>query len=237
MIEHEPPVLTGDRLNKRYGEVVALHDVSLSVRAGESVAIMGASGCGKTTLMHSLAAITKPDAGSVHLRTVDGMLDLTGANDAERSRIRRTHFGFVFQDLLLVPELTASDNVALPLLIDGHSRAQANSAAKELLADLGLAGLEKRRIGQLSGGQAHRVAIARALVTGTAVVFADEPTGSLDSKTSSAVVDSLLEATTNRGRSLVLVTHDRDVASTCDRILHMRDGRIVGQTTDSGAAR
>ncbi len=162
-------------------------------------------------------------------------LELVGMSEDERSAVRRSHLGFVFQDHLLLPELTALENAALPLLLLGHPRGAAEAHAQAWLAALGLAGMEDRRIGQLSGGQAQRVAIARAQVTGAPIVFADEPTGSLDSTTSSEVLGALLHATTGQGRSLVVVTHDPDVAARCDRVLRMRDGRIVGESLREAA--
>lgn len=223
-----PPVLTASGLVKRYGEVAALDDVSLTIRAGESVAVMGASGSGKTTLLHCLAAILPPDSGSVVL-SAPGVepRELVGLDEGERARVRRTALGFVFQEHLLLPELTAVENAALPLLLQGMRRQDAERHAAAWLAALGLAGLEQRRIGQLSGGQAQRVAIARAQVTGAPVVFADEPTGALDSATSSEVLRALLGATTGQGRTLVMVTHDADVARRCSRIVRLRDGRVV----------
>lgn len=222
------PVLVARGLVKRYGPVTALGGVDLTVRAGEAVAIMGASGSGKTTLLHCLAAIVAPDGGSVRLSTsAEPPVELAGMSESERSAVRRTRLGFVFQEHLLLPELTAVENAALPLLLTGAPRSQAEAHAAAWLAALGLAGLEQRRIGELSGGQAQRVAIARAQMTGAPVVFADEPTGALDSATSAEVLDALLHATVAHGRSLVVVTHDADVAARCHRVLHMHDGRIA----------
>lgn len=229
---HPAPVLEARGLVKHYGPVVALDGVDLRVHAGEAVAIMGASGSGKTTLLHCLAAIVAPDAGSVRLTTpATAPVELAGMSEADRSAVRRTRLGFVFQEHLLLPELSAVENAALPLLLAGAPRAHAEQHAAAWLAALGLAGLEQRRIGELSGGQAQRVAIARAQVTGAPVVFADEPTGALDSATSREVLDALLHATVAQGRSLVVVTHDAEVARRCHRVLHMRDGRIVDDGT------
>jgi len=221
------PVLVATGLTKTYGPSAALSGVDFRVDRGESVAIMGASGSGKTTLLHCLAGIVAPDAGSVVLSTAQGTVDVTGLDEAGRSRLRREAFGFVFQQGLLLPELTAVENVALPLMLIGIDRRAAEQTAAMWLAALGLAGFESRRIGQLSGGQAQRVAIARAQTTGAAVVFADEPTGALDSATSAEVMDALIRSTTERGRSLVVVTHDETVAARCSRILRLADGRIV----------
>lgn len=221
------PAVAANGLVKTYGDLVALAGVDVAIAPGEAVAIMGASGSGKTTLLHCLAAVIAPDSGSVRLaRPGAEPVELVGMNENERSAVRRSLVGFVFQEHLLLPELTAIENAALPLLVTGMPRAQAETHAAAWLAVLGLAGLEQRRIGQLSGGQAQRVAIARAQVTGAPVVFADEPTGALDSATGDEVMTALLHATTGQGRSLVVVTHDPEVARRCHRVLHMRDGRI-----------
>lgn len=214
-------------LVKRYGTTVALDEASLEISDGESVAIMGPSGCGKTTLMHVLAGVIRPDHGEVLLRTASRTVDLVTLSDRERSALRLTECGFVFQQGLLIPELTALENVALPLLLTGVARRAAEADAQKLLGQLGLDGMGTRRLGQLSGGQAQRVAIARATATGANTVFADEPTGSLDSRTSMEVMNALLDATSAGGdRSLVVVTHDADVAARCSRTVRMLDGRI-----------
>ncbi|MGN6425248.1 MAG: ABC transporter ATP-binding protein [Leifsonia sp.] len=224
-----PPALWASALHKTYGSAIALAGVDFRVAPAESVAIMGASGSGKTTLLHCLAGIVRPDAGTVGLASAAGPIEVTALGESERSRLRREAFGFVFQQGLLLPELTAIENVALPLMLSGIPRQAAEQNAAAWLAALGLAGFEQRRIGQLSGGQAQRVAIARAQVTGAAVVFADEPTGALDSHTSTEVMDALIASTTGRGRSLVVVTHDEDVAARCSRVVRLADGRIVDE--------
>ena len=224
-----PPVLSASGLTKTYGSAAALAGVDVAIAPGESVAIMGASGSGKTTLLHCLAGIVRPDTGSVVLATPHGPVEVTALGEAERSRLRREAFGFVFQQGLLLPELTAVENVALPLMLAGAPRAAAEQDAATWLAALGLGGMEQRRIGQLSGGQAQRVAIARAQVGGASVVFADEPTGALDSRTSAEVMDALIASTTGRGRALVVVTHDDGVAARCSRVLRLADGRIVDE--------
>lgn len=237
MSSPSPPVLTASGLIKNYGDLRALDDVSLTIRGGESVAVMGASGSGKTTLLHCLAAILAPDTGSVVLSAPGAEpIELVGLDEGERARVRRTALGFVFQEHLLLPELTAVENAALPLLLQGQRRQDAERHAAAWLAMLGLAGLEQRRIGQLSGGQAQRVAIARAQVTGAPVVFADEPTGALDSATSSEVLSALLSATVGQGRTLVMVTHDAEVARRCSRIVRLRDGRIIDDTAAAVSA-
>ncbi|MDN4613042.1 ABC transporter ATP-binding protein [Leifsonia sp. F6_8S_P_1B] len=229
MTSSSRPALAATGLTKTYGPATALAGVDFRVLPGESVAIMGASGSGKTTLLHCLAGIIRPDAGSVVLASARGPIEVTALGEGERSRLRREAFGFVFQQGLLLPELTAIENAALPLLLAGHDRRAAEQTAAAWLATLGLSGFEDRRIGQLSGGQAQRVAIARAQVGGAAVVFADEPTGALDSHTSAEVMEALIASTTGRGRSLVVVTHDEDVAARCSRVVRLADGRIVDE--------
>lgn len=225
-------ILSARSLSKRYGAGIALNNVDLDIRAGESVAIMGASGSGKTTLLHTLAGITSPDAGTVNYAGTD----VTALNETQRSKLRREAFGFVFQSGLLIPELTAIENVALALMLNGVPRRDAEAQSAGWLAHLGLAGMEGRRIGELSGGQAQRVAIARAQVTGARIVFADEPTGALDSHTSADVMSALLGATAGRGHTLVLVTHDVTVASRCSRTLFMHDGVLsVAPSSHPGA--
>ncbi|MGW4421062.1 ABC transporter ATP-binding protein [Streptosporangium sp. NPDC004631] len=216
-------VLEGISLVKRFGPTVALDGVGLALRPGEALAIMGPSGSGKSTLLHCLAGIMKPDAGEVHLlgRRIDAM------REGERSALRRTRFGFVFQFGQLLPELPAEENVALPLMLGNVSRADAVRQAREWFGPLGLGGMESRRPGELSGGQAQRVAIARALVTRPAVIFADEPTGALDQTTGHDTMRLLVDATKRNGASLVVVTHDPQVARWCDRVVEVRDGRIV----------
>lgn len=217
------PALQANLLTKHFGNARALDGVSLSITRGSSTAIMGASGSGKTTLLHLLSGILLPSSGSV---SFDG-LSMSSLNDKDRSRLRRDQFGFVFQQGMLIPELTAIENVALALMLQGHPKSKSLPPAAAALAQLGLAGLEERRIGELSGGQAQRVAIARAQVTGARIVFADEPTGALDSQTSSEVIAALLGSTVLQGRTLIMVTHDPTVASRCERIVTLRDGRII----------
>lgn len=215
-------------LTKSYGTARALAGVDLTVRSGESVAIMGASGSGKTTLLHVLAGIVTPDSGTVTFQPTTGHpVELSALGESARSRLRRERFGFVFQQGLLIPELTAVENVALASMINGVKRADAVHHAASWLAALGLAGMEDRRIGELSGGQAQRVAIARAQATGAELVFADEPTGALDSHTSHEVMDALLWSTTGQGRTLLVVTHDPEVAARCSRVVSVRDGQVV----------
>jgi putative ABC transport system ATP-binding protein len=205
-----------------FGPTPALQGASLAVDRGEIVAVMGPSGSGKTTLLHCLAGILVPDAGEI--RFAGRRIDVLG--EAERSRLRRERFGFVFQFGQLVPELTAEENVALPLLLGGMRRAAAVRTAGACLARLGLDGLEKRRSGELSGGQAQRVALARGLVAEPQVLFADEPTGSLDSLTGEHVMDLLVGTAREQGTTVVLVTHEPRVAAYADREVVVRDGRV-----------
>lgn len=201
----------------------ALIDVELTIAAGESVAIMGPSGSGKTTLLHCLAGILRPTAGSVTWRGAD----LTTLSDARRTVLRRKDFGFVFQSGRLLPELPAVENVALPLMLAGTSRRDACAVASRWIDHLGLPGLQDRRPGELSGGQAQRVAIARALVGAPGAVFADEPTGALDRATGHDTMQVLTESTRAAGATLVVVTHDPEVARWCSRTIQMQDGRIT----------
>ncbi len=221
--------LDAHQLTHTYGEgnaaAPALADVSLTIGADgpEAVAIMGPSGSGKSTLLHVLAGIVAPADGRVVWRGQD----LATMRDGQRTKLRRSDFGFVFQSGQLLPELPAVENVALPLMLGGGSRAAAEAAAGALLNRLGLGGMLHRRPGELSGGQAQRVAIARALVGSPGIVFADEPTGALDRSTGQAVMALLIGATLGHGASLVVVTHDPEVAAACSRVIRLEDGRIV----------
>lgn len=201
----------------------ALAGVSLTINPGDALAIMGPSGSGKTTLLHCLAGILTPTSGRVVWRG----RQISELSDADRTLLRRSDFGFVFQSGQLLPELPAEENVALPLMLAGTARREAITMAARWLAYLGLAGMEKRRPGELSGGQAQRVAIARALVTSPGVIFADEPTGALDQQTGAEVLQVLTHAARASGAAVVIVTHDPTVAAICAHTIHMRDGRIA----------
>jgi putative ABC transport system ATP-binding protein len=215
-------IIEARNLVKSFGQTPALRGASLGVRRGEIVAVMGPSGSGKSTLLQCLAGILVPEEGQV---CFDGQrLDALG--DDRRSELRRDRFGFVFQSGQLVPELTAEENVALPLLLSGIRRGQATTAARKWFGTLGLDGLERRRSGELSGGQAQRVALARGLVAGPEVLFADEPTGSLDSVSGELVMDLLTAAAREHGTTVILVTHDARVAAYADREVIVRDGRV-----------
>ncbi|MGW4958360.1 ABC transporter ATP-binding protein [Nonomuraea sp. NPDC004186] len=216
-------LLRAEGISRSFGSTPALREAGLSVAAGEVLAIMGPSGSGKSTLLHCLAGIFTPDTGEVWF---DG-LRLDTLDDGRRSELRRTAFGFVFQFGQLVPELTVADNVALPLLLGRTRRKQAYARAASWLERLELAGLGGRRTGELSGGQAQRVAIARALVTGPRVIFADEPTGALDSLTGEHVMNLLVGLAREEGATVIVVTHDARVAACADREVVVRDGKVT----------
>ncbi len=226
------PRLAARGLVHRFGATTALAGVDVDLGAGEHLAVMGPSGSGKSTLLHVLAGIVVPTAGVV---TLAGQ-EVQGLSEKKRSLLRRSRYGFVFQFGQLLSELSALENVALPAMLTGTSRADAEAEAARWLAALGLADAQGRRPGELSGGQAQRVAVARALVTRPEVVFADEPTGSLDQSTGHDVMSLLVSSTRAVGASLVVVTHDADVAAWCDRRIDMRDGLVVpaGSTTGGG---
>jgi putative ABC transport system ATP-binding protein len=215
-------ILEARNLFLSFGQTPALRGASLAVRQGEMVAVMGPSGSGKSTLLHCLAGILVPEQGEVWF----GGQRLDTLSDERRSALRRDRFGFVFQSGQLVPELTAEENVALPLLLSGTRRGPAMTAVRDWFGTLGLDGLEQRRSGELSGGQAQRVALARGLVTGPEVLFADEPTGSLDSVSGELVMDLLTAAAREHGTTVVLVTHDARVVAYADREVVVRDGKV-----------
>ena len=203
------------------GMLTILDDVSLAVRAGESVAVVGASGAGKSTLLALLAGLDEPSAGEVWL---DGE-ELSALDEDGRAAARARHVGFVFQSFHLVPSLTALENVMLPLELAGH--ADARAAAKEVLGKVGLSGRLGHYPRQLSGGEQQRVAIARAFVTSPTVLFADEPTGNLDTTTGERIEQLLFDLNAAAGTTLVLVTHDRELAARCDRVIEIDAGRLV----------
>ncbi|MEU2659064.1 ABC transporter ATP-binding protein [Streptomyces sp. NPDC007325] len=216
------PLLRATGLSKAYGPTPALSGADFALRAGEVVAVMGPSGSGKSTLLHCLAGIVRPDAGTL---TYDGR-DLTALSDSARSALRRTDFGFVFQFGQLVPELTCAENVALPLRLNGEKRKAAEARAVEWLARLEVDDTAGKRPGEISGGQGQRVAVARALVTAPRVIFADEPTGALDSLNGERVMRLLTEASRDTGAAVVLVTHEARVAAWSDREVVVRDGSV-----------
>ena len=213
-------LLTGRDLRKSFGLTAALRGASIAIDSGEIVAVMGPSGCGKSTLLHCLAGILPPDAGEVHF---DGQR-IDRLPDRKRVHLRRTTFGFVFQFGQLVPELPAIENIALPLRLAGIRRRPALAAASDWLHRLDLDGLGPRLPGELSGGQGQRVALARALIANPRIVFADEPTGSLDSFAADQVMELLVDAAREQGASVIVVTHEARVAAYADRTVLIRDG-------------
>ncbi|MFS8098109.1 ABC transporter ATP-binding protein [Lentzea alba] len=214
-------LLKAEGLYKSFGKTHALEGAGLAVREGEIVAVMGPSGSGKSTLLHCIAGILPPDKGRVSYQDKD----LTRMSDSDRSELRRTEFGFVFQFGQLVPELTCLENVALPLRLSGMKRKDAERAAKDWMARLEVDTVADQRPGETSGGQGQRVAVARALVTGPKVIFADEPTGALDSLNGERVMHLLTTAARETGAAVVLVTHEARVAAYSDREVVVRDGR------------
>jgi putative ABC transport system ATP-binding protein len=223
------PVLEAHDLAKSYGRGAnkfdALKGVSLSIDRGESLAIVGKSGSGKSTLMHLLALLDRPSSGQVLLNGSDAA-SLAGAT---LNKARNQTFGFVFQQFFLMPNTSVLDNVILPLKIAGITARTRKRQAMDALDALGLADKAKNKATDLSGGQKQRAVIARALVNNPSVIFADEPTGNLDSATGEVVEDILLDLNKERGITLVLVTHDSDLAERCDRSIHVRDGLIITQ--------
>ncbi len=221
-------------LQRQYGEgdtaVHALRGVSLDVEQAQLVAVMGPSGSGKSTLMHTLAGLDRPTSGTV---TIAGT-EITQLGDADMTRLRRDHIGFVFQFFNLLPMLTAEENVLLPLSI--ASEKPDRGWLEQLLSKTGLADRRKHRPSELSGGQQQRVAIARALVTKPTILFADEPTGNLDSKTGGEILDLLRDSSREYNQTIVMVTHEARAASIADRILFLADGLIVKELTDTDPA-
>ncbi|GAA0964297.1 ABC transporter ATP-binding protein [Frigoribacterium faeni] len=223
--------LSARGLTVSFGRTEALRGVDLDVEAGEVLAVMGPSGSGKSTLLHALAGVIVPDSGTVSL----GDTVISDLPEPARAQLRLREFGFVFQFGQLLPDLTALDNVTLPLLLTGHSRRRARRQAASWLERLGVADTRDQVPSEVSGGQAQRIAIARALVTGPRVVFADEPTGSLDSLAAESVMTTLTDLARDTGATIVVVTHDPRTAAHADREVVVRDGRIGGRT--GGGAR
>jgi putative ABC transport system ATP-binding protein len=216
------PIIEARNVEKSFGQTPALQGAAVSAAAGEILAIMGPSGSGKSTLLHCLAGILTPDGGEVWF---NGQR-LDTLSEAKRSELRRDKFGFVFQFGQLVPELTAEENVALPLLLAGIRRGPALTQAREWFGKLALDGLEGRRSGELSGGQAQRVALARGLVARPEILFADEPTGSLDSVSGEHAMILLTQCAREQGTTVIVVTHEPRVAAYADREVVVRDGKV-----------
>ncbi|MEU4559146.1 ABC transporter ATP-binding protein [Actinoplanes sp. NPDC023936] len=215
-------LLTATGVQKNYGPTQALRGVDFSIAAGEIVAVTGPSGCGKSTLLHCLAGLLRVDGGEVRYRDQDIGL----WSEAARSRLRRSDFGVLFQFGQLVPELTAAENVGLPLLLAGSGRREAREAAIGWLDRFGVADLADKRPGAMSGGQQQRCAAARALVTEPQVVFADEPTGALDQLSGEQVLGAMVQVVREQGAAVVLVTHEATIAAYADREIVLRDGAV-----------
>ena len=213
-------------LEMSFGQTHALRGVDLDVAAGEVLAVTGPSGSGKSTLLHVMAGVLVPDAGRVDYHGGETTQDIAALDEAARSRLRLKEFGFIFQFGQLLPDLSALDNVTIPLLLAGTPRRRALAQARETLGELGLSEHLDKRPTQLSGGQAQRAAVARALVTNPRLLFADEPTGALNSATALQILDLLGEIHTS-GTTLVMVTHDTQVAARADRVLVLVDGQIT----------
>ena len=223
----EEPIIVAEKIHKIYRsgkvEVHALRGVDLSINPSEMVAVMGPSGCGKTTLINCLSGLDEIDTGEI---AIEGT-PLHRMSDRERTLYRARRMGFVFQTFNLLPVLSAVENVELPLLLNGTRPGEARRQARDALARVGLADREHHRPAELSGGQRQRVAIARALVNNPAIVWADEPTGNLDSKAANEVLALMRELNREHGQTLVVVTHDLQIGEMCDRIIRMKDGLIV----------
>lgn len=227
-IDNVAPILSARGLFHSFGQTEALRGINLDVLQGEVLAVMGPSGSGKSTLLHCLAGIVAPERGAVlYAHDPEPPMIISSQSEAVRSRLRLTDFGFVFQFGQLLPELTALDNVSLPLLLSGTKRGEAQRHSRELLARLGLADSDAKLPGELSGGQAQRVAIARALVTSPTVLFADEPTGALDSLAAENVLTLMLELVRETGTTAVIITHEPRTAAYADREVIVRDGAIA----------
>jgi len=233
-------LITVQNLTRVYGRgdtaVVALSHANLEVQAGEFVSIMGPSGCGKSTLLHLIGGLDRPTEGSVVIDG-DSLFDLT---DDQLTKLRRRKIGFVFQFFNLIPVLNATENAAMPLILDGDRPSHAHAVATEWLGKVGLGNRLKNRPDQLSGGQQQRVAVARAMIANPALILADEPTGNLDSRASDEIAGLLRQAASEWDRAVVMVTHDPRIAAYADRIVFLKDGVIVDQTildtTKSGNA-
>ena len=236
--ETDPPgevIMRARGLEMSFGQTHALRGVDLDVAAGEVLAVTGPSGSGKSTLLHVMAGVLVPDAGRVDYHGSDTTQDIAALDEAARSRLRLKEFGFIFQFGQLLPDLSALDNVTIPLLLAGTPRRRALAQARETLGELGLNEHLDKRPTQLSGGQAQRAAVARALVTNPRLLFADEPTGSLDSLAAERTMEVLLNSVRSRGAGLVIITHDARVAAYADREVTVRDGRIGPGATQAAA--
>jgi putative ABC transport system ATP-binding protein len=230
----DEPIIRAESVVKTYDtgttKIQALRGISLSIRAGEMVAVMGPSGCGKTTLLNSLSGLDRVDSGQIWLEGKD----LAKMSDKDRTSYRALRMGFVFQVYNLLPVLNAVENVEMPLLVAGVNAHEARKMALDALEKVGLREWAKHRPAELSGGQRQRVTIARALVNTPAIVWADEPTGALDSTTADEIIGLMKDLNKRVGLTLVIVTHDPTVGDRCDRIVQMRDGVITSDSAISG---
>jgi lipoprotein-releasing system ATP-binding protein len=216
-------LLVAKNISKSYGKLAVLKSVDLSIAASEIIAIVGASGAGKSTLLHLLGTLDKTDTGNI---IFDGT-DFTKLNDKALSAFRNQHMGFIFQFHHLLPEFTALENVCIPAYIAKENKADADTRGLKLLTQLGLADRAEHKPSELSGGEQQRVAIARALINNPAIIFADEPTGNLDSNNANEINDLFLKIRKEMGVAIVIVTHNSALASIADRQLHMKDGNLI----------
>ena len=222
-------IITAKNIVKTYdtGEVLvhALQDLTINIERGSMVAIMGPSGCGKTTLLNCLSGIDDINSGTIHIENTD----LSQLDDNSKTDYRARRMGFIFQFYNLLPVLNAIENVELPLLVSGVRPSDAREQSLKMLEVVGLADWKTHKPAQLSGGQRQRVTIARALVNNPAIVWADEPTGDLDSQTATEIMDFMKSLNKEEGQTFVIVTHDSGIAKQCDRIIYMRDGQIENE--------
>ena len=216
-------ILQAVNIHKNFGRLEVLKGIDLEVRKGEVIAVTGASGAGKTTLLQILGTLSKPSSGTLK---IEGN-DVLGLKDDALAAFRGKRIGFVFQAHHLLPEFTAVENVMIPALIAGRGRREAREKAQGLLGILGLADREEHKPSELSGGEQQRVAIARALINDPAVLFADEPTGNLDSVTKQDIHKLFFDLRGRTGQTIIIVTHDPELAALCDRTLNMKDGRFI----------
>ena len=221
------PIIHTVNLRKVYAvgkeRVVALNDVSISIEKGEFCCIVGQSGSGKSTLLNQLAGLEKPTRGKVFI----GSHEISAMTEDELAKFRQAHLGFIFQSYNLLPTMTAAENVALPLMFKGISRSQRLAMARKELKNMGLGGRAEHMPTEMSGGQQQRVGIARAFVSSPKVIFADEPTGNLDSHTSEEVMELMQQVVRQQKKTLVMVTHDNHLATYADRVFHISDGKII----------